>query len=87
MYRIRIIPGEAILNGREGENRLALPEGGFAPDAPCGGNGTCGKCRFPDKAFSSMEGYGLFVTQVCRGNELPYHHSDKTITYTACVLF
>ncbi|MDE8682148.1 DUF2284 domain-containing protein [Blautia schinkii] len=25
-------------------------------------------CRFPEKAISSMEAYGLFVTQVCRDN-------------------
>lgn len=66
------------------------------PDALClgaGGCRICGKCaypdpcRFPDKACSSMEGYGLFVTQVCKDNDLPYYHGEKTITYTACVLF
>ena len=39
------------------------------------------------KAYSSMEGYGLFVTQVCRDNDLPYYHGERTITYTACVLY
>jgi hypothetical protein len=34
-----------------------------------------------------MEGYGLFVTQVCRDAGIPYHHGDKTITFTACILF
>ena len=48
------------------------------PDAPC---------RFPEKALSSMEGYGLFVTQVCRDAGIPYYHGEKTITYTACVLY
>ena len=43
-------------------------------------------CRFPDEACASMEGYGLFVTQVCRDNHLPYYYGPKTITYTACVL-
>lgn len=66
------------------------------PDALCLGAGGCRvcrvcsypePCRFPGKALSSMEGYGLFVTQVCRDNGLPYHHGDGTITYTACVLF
>jgi len=37
--------------------------------------------------MSSMEGYGLFVTQVCRDAGVPYHYGEKTITYTACVLF
>lgn len=44
-------------------------------------------CRFPDKACASMEGYGLFVTQVCQDNGLAYHHGEHTITYTACILF
>ena len=66
------------------------------PDALCLGAGGCRickqcaypePCRFPDQAVSSMEGYGLFVTQVCRDAGIPYHHGDRTITYTACVLF
>lgn len=66
------------------------------PDALCLGAGGCricekcaypNPCRFPQKAYSSMEGYGLFVTQVCRDNGLAYYYGEKTITYTACVLF
>ena len=66
------------------------------PNALCLGSGGCRicrscafpePCRFPDKACASMEGYGLFVTQVCRDNGLSYHHGDRTITYTACILF
>lgn len=66
------------------------------PNALCLGSGgcrICGECaypqpcRFPEEACSSMEGYGLFVTQVCRDHGIPYHHGDKTVTYTACVLF
>ena len=66
------------------------------PQALCLGSGGCricntcawpDDCRFPDSAYSSMEGYGLFVTQVCRDNGLAYHHGERTITYTACVLF
>ena len=44
-------------------------------------------CRFPEQAFASMEAYGLFVTQVCRDNDLAYYHGERTVTYTACVLF
>ena len=65
------------------------------PNALCLGAGGCRvckrcaypePCRFPDKAMSSMEGYGLFVTQVCRDAGIPYHHGEKTVTYTACIL-
>ena len=66
------------------------------PDALCLGAGGCrvckscaypGPCRFPEKAMSGMEGYGLFVTQVCRDAGVPYYHGERTVTYTACVLF
>ena len=66
------------------------------PHALCLGSGgcrICGKCafpencRFPEKACSSMEGYGLFVTQVCRDNDCEYYYGEKTIAYTACILF
>lgn len=66
------------------------------PEALCLGAGGCRlcqicayplPCRFPQRACPSMEGYGLFVTQVCRDHGIPYHHGEKNITYTACVLF
>ncbi len=66
------------------------------PDALCLGSGGCRicktcaypePCRFPERAMSSMEGYGLFVTKVCRDCGAEYHHGPRTITYTACVLF
>ena len=66
------------------------------PQALCLGSGgcrICGKCaypepcRFPEKACSSMEAYGLFVTDVCRDNGLAYHYGENTIAYTACILF
>lgn len=65
-------------------------------DALCLGAGGCricktcawpDPCRFPEKACSSMEGYGLFVTAICRDNGALYYHGEKTITYTACILW
>ena len=53
----------------------------------------CGKCsypdkpcRFPDKAYPSMEAYGLFVTRVCEQSGMRYYYGKNTITYTSCVL-
>lgn len=66
------------------------------PDALCLGSGGCRicskcafpeNCRFPEKAYASMEGYGLFVADICRRNELSYHYGERTIAYTACILF
>lgn len=66
------------------------------PNALCLGAGGCRickkcaypePCRFPEKAMSSMEGYGLFVTQVCRDVGVPYYYGERTITYSACILY
>ncbi|MDO5134943.1 MAG: DUF2284 domain-containing protein [Eubacteriales bacterium] len=47
------------------------------PDAPC---------RFPDQMFSSMEAYGMLVTQICQANNLKYYYGPCTIAYTSCYL-
>ena len=45
MYRIDVLPHGKSLQAEAGENLLQLLRAsGFAPDAPCGGNGRCGKC-------------------------------------------
>lgn len=43
-------------------------------------------CRFPDKAFSSMEAYGMVVSDVCKDNQIPYYHGQNTIAYVGCCL-
>lgn len=65
-------------------NMLALGAGGCNmckkctyPDAPC---------RFPDKMTSSMEGYGMLVTQVCTAAGLRYYYGPMTIAYCGCFL-
>ena len=64
---------------------LALSSGGCTicarcsyPDAPC---------RFPGKAFSSMEAYGLLVSDVCRDNGLAYYYGKDTVAFTGCYLW
>jgi len=44
-------------------------------------------CRFPNKCFSSMEAYGLFVSDICTKSDIKYNYGPKTMTYTSCVLF
>lgn len=63
---------------------LALGAGGCKlctactyPDAPC---------RMPDRAVSSMEAYGLLVSDVCTQNGLGYYYGPGTMTYTGCYL-
>jgi predicted metal-binding protein len=66
------------------------------PETLCLGAGGCRicktcawpePCRFPEKACSSLEAYGLFVTDVCRKNGLAYDYGEKRLAYTAAFLF
>ncbi|SHJ41091.1 DUF2284 domain-containing protein [Parasporobacterium paucivorans] len=43
-------------------------------------------CRFPDKAISSMEAYGMVVNEVCKANDLPYNYGKDTMTFVGCFL-
>lgn len=47
------------------------------PDAPC---------RFPNRAISSMEAYGLWVSKVCELSNIPYYYGKRTLTFTSCYL-
>lgn len=44
-YQVHFMPADIKLEAQEGENLLDLQiRAGLRPDAPCGGQGTCGKC-------------------------------------------
>lgn len=43
-------------------------------------------CRFPQKRLSSMEAYGLLVSDVCKKSGLEYNYGPGTMTYTSCIL-
>lgn len=44
-------------------------------------------CRYPTKRLSSMEAYGLLVSDVCTRSGLAYNYGARTMTYTSCVLY
>lgn len=44
-------------------------------------------CRFPARMLSSMEAYGLLVSDVCQKSGMPYYRGEKTISFTSCILF
>lgn len=45
-HRVTILPQNIRITVADGENLLkALRSAGVSPDAPCGGSGTCGKCK------------------------------------------
>ncbi|MBQ3503922.1 MAG: DUF4445 domain-containing protein [Oscillospiraceae bacterium] len=46
MPKLHILPGNIVLEARVGSNlQEVLREAGIYLDAPCGGKGTCGKCK------------------------------------------
>ena len=75
---------EFLMENHSGE-LLALGAGGCTickectyPDEPC---------RFPDKMIVPMEGYGIFISDLCTKNNIKYNHGKGTITYVGCYLF
>lgn len=53
---------------------------------------TCAKrenqpCRMPDKALSSLEGYGIDVYNTTKDTPLKYINGQNTVTYFGMVLF
>ena len=61
----------------------------------CGGCGvcdTCAKrldkpCRFPELAMSSLEAYGINVSQLANASDMKYTNGTDTVTYFGAVLF
>ena len=48
------------------------------PDAPC---------RFPDKLFHSLEGYGFIVSELAKMAGISYINGENTVTYFGAVMF
>lgn len=44
-------------------------------------------CRYPKRRLSSMEAYGLLVSEICVRSGLKYNYGPRTMTYTSCVLY
>jgi len=84
----------ARLSQRIQQNVSALLEKPFL-HLSCGGCHlcpTCAKvagepCRMPNKALSSLEGYGVDVYQTTKNTPLLYINGQDTVTYFGIVLF
>ena len=44
-------------------------------------------CRLPDKRIEALEGYGIFITQLCKDNNITYYYGPGTIAYTGAILW
>ena len=69
------LSGDYLLLSNEGCKRC---EKCTYPDAPC---------RFPDKLFHSLEGYGFIVSDLAKMAGIRYINGENTVTYFGAVLF
>lgn len=65
---------------------LQLSSGGCSLCARCGKLDNI-PCRFPDRALSSMESYGVFVAETARNAGMKYVNGTNTITFFGIVFF
>ena len=77
---------KALLASLEWGRQLHLAAGG------CGVCKTCAKeeslpCRFPEKAISSLEAYGVHVAKLAASAGMKYINGANTVTYFGMVLF
>lgn len=59
-----------------------------------GGCSKCSKCTYPDEPcrfpklmVAPMEGYGIYISDLCSKNNIEYYHGRGTLTYVGCYLF
>lgn len=64
-----------LILGNEGCHRC---ETCTYPDAPC---------RFPDKLYPTVEGYGFIVNELAQAAGIAYNNGPNTVTYFGAVLF
>lgn len=71
--------------------RAICPEALLLNTGPCKHCAKCAypetPCLFPRRMTSSMEAFGMLVSDVCKANDIPYYYGPNTLTYVACVLF
>ena len=65
---------------------LHLSKGGCGACTPCA-KATGEPCRFPEKALSSLEAYGVNVSATAKHTSLKYINGVNTVTYFGLVLF
>ena len=80
----------AVFDAFADQLRKQYPNALILGDGACNRCQTCtypnAPCRFPDRQSSSMEAFGMVVSEVCKLNNIPYHYGVGTLTYIGCVL-
>ena len=70
--------------------REQFPNALILGDSACGRCETCtypdAPCRFPERQSSSISAYGIFVSEVCKRNNILYSYGKGTMTYIGFIL-
>ena len=82
--RSRLLDDALRSEGYEGY--LHLSKGGCGVCSPCA-KVKGEPCRFPDRALSSLEGYGINVSSTVKSTSMKYINGVNTVTYFGIVLF
>ena len=69
-----------------GADVLLLGAGGCKLCPVCGA-ATGEACRFPDRAYPSLESHGIFVSRLAEAAGMKYINGQNTVTYFGAVLY
>jgi len=92
MYRARKLMFRLSQTLRDRVAELDLPRVLHLTAGACGVCERCGKedgipCRFPDRATSSLEAYGIHVARLSESAGMKYINGVNTVTYFGAILF
>ena len=82
--RSRLLDEALRAEGYEGY--LHLSKGGCGVCSPCA-KAKGEPCRFPDRALSSLEAYGINVSATVKSTSMKYINGVNTVTYFGIILF
>jgi predicted metal-binding protein len=83
---IKIITKAREMFEAEGVKALVLGVGGCGICEKCAKSDN-GPCRFPTKAISSLEAYGVNVYELSKSADMKYINGQNTVTYFSAVFF
>ncbi|MCL2152458.1 MAG: DUF2284 domain-containing protein [Oscillospiraceae bacterium] len=89
--------GELMATHRSAMSKLLDTLNGLDEEVAFFGSDGCGNCkecaypgepcRFPKRAFPSLEACGLLVCDVCKDNGVPYYYGLNKVAFTGAFLF
>ena len=81
LHTLTFLPDHITVQAESGTTVLqAQIAAGLHPDAPCGGKGTCGKCKviIDGKHYDAVSQYGDFIT---KGTKIKVTKYEATQVY------